>query len=470
MTDLLSLQNFHLVGIKGVAMASLAQLLLDAGKRVTGTDVEADFVTKTILDRLDISIGSDFEVSFPMETQAVVYTAAHGGPKNPMVLRAKSEGLKVVSQAEALAEFFNHKDGIAVCGVGGKSTTSAMISYIFEKVSAQSFSVGVGDIVGLGKTGQWLEQSQYMVAEADEYVIDPSAPSRNEEIVPRFSFLKPKMTVCTNLGFDHPDVYRDFSHTKKVYQKFFEQIKPGGSLIINADNQDLKELSSTVGTAVYSFGEAESATLRLIDFASSKGKTVSKLVLHGKSYELVLQVPGKFNVMNAMAAVLATNLAGVSVEASIEALLEFASTKRRFEVIGQKNQVMYFDDYAHHPDEIKAVIGALNEWYPHEQKIVAFQSHTFSRTKELFGEFVDAFDAASKVVMIDIFPSAREQFDPTITSDLLCEAINQKSGFEKATNLHTVANLAEYFKKLPGNSVVLTVGAGDIYEVHDLVQ
>lgn len=470
MTDLLSYQHFHLIGIKGVAMTALAQILVDAGKNVTGTDVTQDFVTKKILAELGIKVSYDFAADFPKETEVVIYTAAHGGPSNPMVLKTKQAGLVVISHAEALAYFFNLKAGIAVCGVGGKSTTSAMISFIFEKIKPQSFAVGVGDISGLGKTGQWLADSQYFVAEADEYVVDPSAPARGEKIIPRFSFLRPAVAACTNLDFDHPDVYRDFDHTKEVYLSFFHQLKQGGVLVVNGDDRDLLALAKKSGRTYLTFGESKGCDLTLLAYEVKSGQTVSKISFENKEYTLNLIVPGKYNVMNALAALLAAYKSGVSLETSIKSLADFSSTRRRFEFLGEKNGVKYYDDYAHHPDEILSVIGAFNDWCPDSHKVIAFQSHTYSRTKELFFQFADSFRHAEKLVMIDIFPSAREKIDPTITSDLLCAEINRRYPNLKAENLKTNENLAQYFKTLPTGTAVLTIGAGDIYEVHDLVQ
>lgn len=476
---LLNFQNFHLVGIKGVAMTSLAQLLLDAGKSVTGVDVREDFVTKGILRKLEdreVKVAFDFGAQLPEETEVVIYTAAHDGPSNPQVELAKEKDLLILSQAEALGMFFNSSEGIAVCGVGGKSSVSAMIAFIFEKVSPQSFSVGVGNIVGLNKTGQWLEGANFFVAEADEYVTDPHAPGKGEEITPRFSYLKPKITVCTNLQFDHPDVYRDFGHTREVYERFFKQIKMGGSLIINGDDQDLVELSNKLVAEnsqlkVLSFGENKNADFRLFHYQSKEGLTISDFEFAGEKFELKLKVPGKYNVMNGLAAIAVCKVAGISIKESIEVLADFHSTMRRFEFIGEKSGVKYYDDYAHHPGEIEAVIKALREWYPGEKKVIAFQPHTFSRTKELFDQFASSFTEADKVVMIDVFASAREKSDPSVSSDLLCQAINKKNPEVKAKNLKTIEKLAKYFEnEIKSGSVVLTIGAGDIYGVHDLLE
>ncbi len=457
--------SFYLVGIKGVALTALAQCLLDAGKQVRGSDVAEDFVTKDILAKRGIEIDSGFESEIPAATDCVIYTAAHQGQFNPQVQQAQAKGIPIMSHAEALGELFNEKKGIAVCGVGGKSTTSAMIAWILEKTGQQpSFAIGVGNIPGLEKTGQWSAQSEYFVAEADEYVIDPSAPSRGEEITPRFSFLKPYITVCTNLKFDHPDVYRNFEHTKQVYQTFFDQIKDSGWLITNVDDQIAHSPQG------FTFGESEQADFQLVGYESNEGVTQGAFTFKGETHTLQLQIPGKFNLMNALAALAAIQAIGIDVNQASESLKSFKSTMRRSEFIGEKNGVKYYDDYAHHPNEVKSVIKAFKEWFPNQKLVVAFQSHTFSRTKALFDDFVDAFVDADEVVMIDIFASAREAFDSSMTSDMLCSAIQGKYPKIKASNVKTIENLTEYLKtNLKSGDVCLTVGAGNIYQVHSLV-
>jgi UDP-N-acetylmuramate--alanine ligase len=485
--NILEYNSFYLVGIKGVALTALAQCLVDAGKKVSGSDVAEEFVTQKILDRLKIKVDHGFEKKIPKQVECVIYTAAHQSNQNPQVVQAAGQKIPTLSHAEALASLFNQKKGIAVCGVGGKSTTSAMIAWIFAKATQelktppQSFAVGVGNIPGLDKTGQWNSdpQSYYFVAEADEYVTDPSAPTRGEEITPRFSFLKPFVTVCTNLRFDHPDVYKDFEHTKQVYAQFFGQISGNGALIINADDTALVELAQQVmaeqkdpeqAPHLYSFGMTEMASLQMTAFESSEGKTISTITDHSKTYQLTLAIPGKFNAMNALAAVAVCNGLGIPLEDAMNCLLDFHSTMRRSEFIGKKNGVTYYDDYAHHPNEIQQVIQAFKEWYPQQKVIVAFQSHTYSRTKALFNEFADAFADADEVVMADIFSSAREEKDESISSDLLCAEIKKRFPQLEAKNLKTNEALAEYCKtELHEGDILLTLGAGDIYKVHDLI-
>lgn len=491
MSSLLEYQHFYLVGIKGVALTALAQCLLDAGKSVRGSDVAEEFVTQRILDQRGVVIDTSFTVEIPPETDCVIYTAAHQAQQNPQVQAALTRQLPVLSHAQALGELFNQQQGIAVCGVGGKSTTSAMVAWILQKLGLHpNFAIGVGDIPGLNKTGQWSQDGKYFVAEADEYVIDPSAPSRGEEITPRFSFLQPFVTICTNLRHDHPDVYPTFADTKTYFGRFFDQIKAGGFLVANLADQETIETMRFWQTEnerqIAWFGQtadggdateltpADHPTF-LLDtdtFFSENGQTSCVLLAPHLNFSgrLSLQLPGMYNLLNAAAAVAACSLLGIDPSQAINALADFRSTLRRSQFVGEKRGVRYYDDYGHHPHEVANVIHAYRQWFPDRKLVVAFQSHTFSRTRQFFKEFVDAFTEASQVVMIDIFPSAREAFDPTISSDQLCQAITQKYPTIPARNYKTLEKLAEFCTtELHPGDVVLTLGAGDIYQVYDLI-
>lgn len=310
MTNLDQFQNFYLMGIKGVAMTSLAQILLDAGKKVGGCDLAEEFVTQDLLNEIKVKIDLGFNHSLPKKTDCLIYTAAHEGPENPLVLQAIKVGIPTFSQAEALAYFFNQKQGIAVCGVGGKTTVSAMIAWILEKNNQQpSFSVGVGKIAGLERTGQWSANSKYFVAEADEYVINPNAIQNGEEIIPRFSFLKPYISVCTNLEYDHPDVYTSLEHTQEVFGEFLTQTQKDGFLIINHDNPTLTqvieqqaEILKQKNITIKSFGTETGADWQLLRSEVRDQQNIGQIKIEGKTYELKLPIPGDFNLLNAMAA------------------------------------------------------------------------------------------------------------------------------------------------------------------------
>lgn len=448
-------KHYHLVGIKGVAMTALAGVLLDAGQRVTGSDVAEDFVTAAQLQKLAIAPQIGFAAkSLPDDTEVVVFSGAHGGSSNPLVQEAKKRGLQIYSHMRCLASFFNSKRGIAVCGVGGKSTISGMLAYCCEQLDPQSYAVGVGEIIGLSRTGKYLPAKPFFIVEADEYVEDPSI--KQEPIVPRLSFLRPEIIICSNLKFDHPDVYRDFAHTQSVYLNFFLSLPQGGTIIYYGDDTNLSALI------------AKLAKLRPDINCRSYG-LVGQHDYQLASAALQLKVPGVFNQLNALACLAALQTCGFEKEKISQTLSTFASVKRRLELVRQINQADCWDDYAHHPSEIQAVIKALQEKYPHKKLVVAFQPHTYSRTKSLLGEFAQALAGNFQTLLLDIFPSAREVVDQSISNDILLDKINQLSPALPALNLHQLAPLAAYLKQhLNSEMIFITLGAGDIYHLYDL--
>jgi UDP-N-acetylmuramate--alanine ligase len=481
MNSLLEYTSFFLVGIKGVAMTSLAQCLLDAGKKVMGSDVAEDFVTKRILKDRHIPVSVGFDTPIPSEIECVIYTGAHKGPHNPQVLAAQAAGIPTFSQAEAVATLFNHKKGIAVCGVGGKSTTSAMITWILEKTGRQpSYSVGVGSIIGLPATGRWQDESEFFVAEADEYVIDPHAPAKGEPITPRFSFMKPYVTVCTNLLFDHPDVYQNPEHTYQVFNTFFTQIKAGGTLLTNQANHQLIQAPTQASWLEFSTTNDQSANFH---FVPSTFRTDSQGTQCDFSYPdpahpgqsltatLRLKLPGMYNLANALAAVGACYACGIPIEEALTALTSFQSTQRRFECVGTKHGVTYYDDYAHHPNEIAMMTEAVTAMFASQRVVFAFQPHTYSRTKALFSEFVTALSSIKELVLLDIFASAREGYDDSISSSMIRDALLAKNPSQNVSIVSTVADLASLCQtRLKPGDICVTVGAGDIYQVHELLQ
>ncbi|HKY73898.1 MAG TPA: Mur ligase domain-containing protein, partial [Patescibacteria group bacterium] len=231
--------SIHLVGIKGVALTALACCLHDLGKQIEGSDVEEDFVTKEQLDRLHVKVYTTFSPeNLHASTDLVIFSGAHKGSENPIVVAAKEKGIRCLTHAEALGILMQGKIGISACGVGGKTSTSAMIAWILEHAGLHpSFAVGVGNIPNLGVPGRFDKVSQYFVAEADEYVSDPG-----HDATPRFMFQYPTVIVCTNLEFDHPDVYPSFDDVMKAYLAFFHQLSDGGTLVYNAENDELDTL------------------------------------------------------------------------------------------------------------------------------------------------------------------------------------------------------------------------------------
>ncbi len=441
--QLLAAKKIHLVGIKGVALTALALCLSDAGIEVSGSDVAEEFVTEGVLKKRGFKLYASFSPThIKKDLDLVVYTGAHQGVHNPEVVAAQKLGISVISHAQALGELTESKKLIAVCGTGGKSTTSAMLAWVLEQTGkSPGFAVGVGNISNFGVSGRFHKDSAWFVAEADEYAVDPTADLR-----PRFVFLHPQIIICTNLKYDHPDIYPTFEDTKAVFLAFFNTLPDSGSLILNGDDSVLVSLSSKLATK---------AKVIMVK-KSSLDKTMK------------LTLPGEFNLMNAQMALTAASSLGIKETEIKEALSGFDGTTRRFEKKGVVGGADWYDDYAHTPEEVEVTLKALRERYPNKNIIAVFQPHTYSRTKALFSGFSRCFTKADEVVLLDIFASAREKMDTSVSSDLLAESIIKLGQNSSVKNMKTITAAAKYLVgQISTESVVMTLGAGDVYKIYD---
>ncbi|MBQ6436087.1 hypothetical protein IJJ27_00800 [bacterium] len=446
---MLSKNNFFLVGIKGVGMTALASCLLDAGKNVSGSDVSESFPTSDNLQRLGVQI-IGLDEPLPETAEVVIYTGSHGGRNQQQVVTARERGLITVTHMEAVAAFFNQKLGVAVCGVGGKSSISAILAFVGQKLQPQSYAVGVGEILGLEKTGQYLPESKYFIVEADEYIADPTVLGTPEAHI-RFLYLQPQIIICPNLRFDHPDVYRDFEQTKQVFLQFFTQLKANGILIYNGDDENLRYLAAQL--------QAKRSDVKLFSYGLSESNDYCLA-----NYPIQLSLPGEFNRLNALAALVAAKQMGWQEQQVLAALAQYRSVRRRMERLKSDNGVEIWDDYAHHPSEVQASIKALQAYRPGKRLVVAFQPHTYSRTKQLLVDFAQALATNDEVVLLDIFASAREQFDPTISSQMLAGEIVKINPQVRVTNLTNPESLKKYYhEQMSAGEILLTLGAGDIY-------
>jgi len=467
--DLLSQKLVYFVGIKGVGMTALAILLDDAGVEVMGADVAESFVTDPLLQSRGIEVQDFVGARFPEETSVVVYSGAHKGSQQRLVQQAKELGLPCLNLAQATGLVSQQKETIAVCGVGGKSTTSALLSWILEKAGMQpSFAVGVGTIPNLGSSARWQPEGKHFVVEADEYVADPQlAPA---ELTPRFLALSPAHIICTSLTFDHPDVYKNFVDTQAAFRALFSKLPTGGVMVLNGDIPELRELANEFSEThqVIFVGEQEENQVRVRNLRVENGLGLAELETPEETFSLTLPIPGFHNLKNAAYATVMALSLGVSVNDIQAAVQEFRSTTRRFEFLGTTSRGLNcYDDYAHHPRELVAIAETLQTWFAQDKVAVAFQPHTYSRTKALFSEFVEALlQMPGEFLLLPIFSSAREQEDSTISSDLLAAEL-QKRG-KAVRSLQNQAELLEYLQQFEqtGN-VFITLGAGDIYTVYE---
>jgi len=448
----LTFQSYYLVGIKGVGMASLAAVLIDMGKQIQGWDVTDSFVTQPMLDRLRVQISDQTEL--PDNIDAVIFTAAHHDVQHPLVQQAVQKGLPIFSLAEVTGALSELKPTIAVCGVGGKSTTSAMLAWVFDQITHQaSYMVGVGEIKGLRKTGAWQDDGWFVV-EADEYASNPTAIQKGQPAQPRFLSINPTIIICTQILHDHPDVYPSIKDTLNTFEKFFLRLPNQGILITNADDLNSQTVVARVSQTrpdikIIRLGEQSTADVQI------------------SSLQLELSIPGQMNLRNAAATLMAATQAGLPNNQVFLALRSFQSTSRRLEKITERDGLIFYDDYAHHPQEISAAIEALRSWYPDLPLTIIFQPHTYSRTKSLLSEFAQSLAQADQVILLPIFASAREQTDPTTSSQQVVDLINQLgTSAQLATSIQEAADQVGHIKQ----GLVVTMGAGDVYLVHDCLK
>lgn len=455
-------KHIHFVGIKGVGMTALALCTQDLGIKISGTDVEETFVTDKVLRQRKIKwkVGFDPRHLQP-KPDLVITTGAHGGLKNAEVVAAQKMAIPILTQAQALGKFMSGKDGISVCGVGGKSTTSSMIATVFSHAHQEpSFAIGVAEINPLGVAGRYAQGKEF-IAEADEYVNSAGVDNRV-----KFLFQNPKVIVVTNIEHDHPNVYPSLKETKKTFKKFFKKIPTDGLLVACVDNPNVKDVVQKFSGPIQTYGFSRHADWQIEKLSFDQGEAIFKLASREITVDQIkIKVPGRFNVLNATAAFVVARFFGISPKLVKEGLAKFGGTKRRFEFIGKIDNVILYDDYAHHPEEIKATLKAAKAWFPQNRIVAIFQPHTYSRTKALFNEFARAFSSADLVIMTGIYASSREKEDLAINSQLLVK---------KARKYHSQAvykpgekEVVDFLKReKKSGDIIITIGAGDIFLWH----
>jgi UDP-N-acetylmuramate--alanine ligase len=450
-------KQVYLVGIKGVAMTALAVYFKQQGIAVSGCDTEEHFPTDDVLAeaRISVFVGFDPE-AIPANTDLVVYTGAHGGKDNPVVVKAHQQGIQTLPHGQALGMVMDGMRQVVVAGSHGKTTISSMIATVLLSAAQDpSYAIGCGGITGVGLPGRF-GRGPWFVAEGDEYVTDPG-----HDTTPRFLWTKPEILVVSNIDFDHPDAYADISAVQQAFVKLQQQQVDDRLTIVNRDNTESEILLS--GGNVVTYGFSPRADVRITHVSGSAGKTFFTLEKEGITLgEFSLQVPGRHNVSNAAAAVAALIGMGIRVPDIQKGLAKFQGTKRRFEKIAEEENRIYYDDYAHHPAEIKATLSAARMWYPDHNIVAVFQPHTYSRTKALLSEFARSFTDANMVLITDIYASAREHDTLGITAETLSSEV--KTHHAQVVYTPGMLEIKESIAALPHTpTVVMFMGAGDIY-------
>ncbi len=460
-------KRIHFVGIKGVGMAPLAIIAKQAGMEVSGCDVAETFITDASLKAAGITPLVGFAASHIADAAVVVTTGAHGGFSNEEVKAAKEAGKDVLLQGQAVGKFMEGKllgkkaqQGISILGTHGKTTTTAMIATIFTVAKKDpSFLIGTSSIPSLGSAGHFGKGS-YFVAEADEYATDPKLDK-----TPKFMWQHPTIGIITNIEHDHPDIYPTIGDVVAAFTKFSEQVQ--SVLIGYGDDPHVKKILSTYTGRAVSYGMTANNDFSIQRVSVSGGKTYFWVDAKGATLgEFSIGVMGEHNALNALAAIITAIEAGIPIETIKKALRQFVGSKRRLEYKGRlATGALLYDDYAHHPTEIRKTLQALRQNFPKEHIVCIFQPHTLSRTKELFTDFVHAFQGADAVLLTDIFTSQRESNDGSISTKDLFEAMSRY--YSTAMYAPTLPDVVAYVKqkKFNAKTIVVTMGAGDVYTI-----
>jgi UDP-N-acetylmuramate--alanine ligase len=443
------IQRVHFVGIGGIGMSGIAEVLLTLGYKVSGSDLKHSAVTER-LAKLGAIIQEGHRGE-NVEGAEVIVTSSAISRGNPEVAEARRRHIPVIQRAEMLAELMRLKYGIAIAGMHGKTTTTSMVGAVLQAGGLDPTIVVGGRVDALGSNARY-GKSQYLVAEADES--DRS-----------FLKLSPIVSVVTNIDREHMDTYRDMEDIEQTFLDFMDRVPFYGTVVVCNDNEPLRNLIPNVQRRVVTYGMREDSDFRIVevDAAARNDGPGSrfKVEYRGQSLgEFHLHVPGIHNVLNAAAAV----AVGIGLEIGVEkvrsALESFRGVDRRFQLRGQVNGISVIDDYGHHPTEIKATLAAARQC-GYKRIHVIFQPHRYTRTQALLKEFGGAFENAADVFVLDIYP-ASEQPIPGVTAEAVVSEIGNGSAQYAGSFADAVSAIAAIAS--PGD-VVLTLGAGNVSQI-----
>ncbi len=439
-------KKIHFIGIGGISMSGLAAVLLNSGFKVSGSD----FKDSPIVEKLKAS-GAEIYIGHKRENikdvDLVVYTAAIPSD-NPELLEANEKNITLMDRAEFLGQIMKgHKYNVAISGTHGKTTCTSMLSHITLAGNLDPTILVGGELDVIGGNFR-IGNSEYFLTEACEY---------------KRSFLKffPYVGIILNIDADHLDCYKDIDEIADTFLKFANLIPSDGYLVGYADDFRVKEILSKVNCNTLSYGFSDEADVTAKNIVFNKNGCATFDVYKGNQnlFSLTLNVPGKHNILNALASTCVSLIFNLPSDSIMDGLSKCKGAHKRFEYKGELNGVTVIDDYAHHPTEIKATLSTAKQ-IDHNKTYCIFQPHTYTRTKALFDEFTECFNDTDELILMDIY-AAREKNTGLVSSDELGNAIRSKG--IKCTNVHSHDEALDYVKsKLISGDLLLTVGAGDV--------
>jgi UDP-N-acetylmuramate--alanine ligase len=463
-------QHAHFIGIGGIGMSGIAEIMLNLGIKVSGSDLKRSAVTDR-LAQLGAAIYEGHDAT-NVAGATVVVTSSAVHSNNPEVVEAHARKIPVIQRAEMLAELMRLKYGIAIAGMHGKTTTTSMVAAVLTAGGLDPTVVVGGRVDALGSNAR-LGTTQYLVAEADES--DRS-----------FLKLSPILAVVTNLDREHMDCYHDMADVERAFLDFMDRVPFYGAITACIDNALLKGILPRVRRRVFTYGVAAEADYRLelgdsgkvpsapeqtrsaqLDSGAGHGSTYSRFQVHtaaGTLGPFELHVPGRHNVLNATAAIAIARQLGVQPEKIAEGLANFRGVDRRFQQRGTARGVAVVDDYGHHPTEIRATLAAARECSRGRVHVV-FQPHRYSRTADLMDEFSIAFSGADTVIVLPIYAASEEPI-PGVTAERLAELIKTENG---GPRVEFAPDFAAAVCAIAGvtrdGDLILTLGAGSVSQL-----
>lgn len=461
-------KTYFLVGIKGTGMAALAELLVSWGAEVTGSDVPDRFYTDEILESLGITVAEGFSVeNLPAFCDEVVYSAAYDPEHHEELLAAGERGIPLTVYPEFLGKISSLADSSAVAGVHGKTTTTALAGTLLKKIGFP-VSVLVGSAVsGFGGRSTYIGGERYFLAETCEY--------RRH-----FLHFRPRQIVLTSVEPDHLDYFTNYEDIKSAFVEFAGLLPEDGTLIYCADDPGAVEVAEEIrvkkpGVRRAPYGESAEGDFKVERI--SLGEGFSSFSMPAFSPDFKVRVPGKHNILNAAAglALVSLLLSREKLEATPEmelalreALYSFSGSKRRSEILGEAAGILFIDDYGHHPTAIASTLEGFRSFFPGRRIVIDFMSHTYSRTRALLEEFGPAFAAADRVVLHQIYASAREDSETAES-----EKIDGRELKREVEKNHPEVGFYEDFdsafrpltKELKPGDLFITMGAGDNWKL-----
>jgi UDP-N-acetylmuramate--alanine ligase len=437
------IKNIHFVGIGGIGMSGIAEVLADSGFSVSGCDAKRSSSTDQ-LDRRGVSVTLGHDPAHLDGVELVIVTAAVKGD-HPEIDAARARGIRIMKRAEALGAITDPKRTIGVSGTHGKTTTSAMIAVVLEEAQLDP-TILVGGVVRNLETNARSGKGDLVVVEADEYART-------------FHHLHPEVAVVTNIEPDHLEYYGSFEAILEAFGIYFDNIKPGGVLIACIDDENVaKVLMSRAGKAsTVTYGLGETAELRAVDLQFHDRGT--HFEVPGVGF-FKLFVPGEHNVRNALAAIGVALHLGIPVDTIRNALAKFLGVDRRFQILGEYQGAIVVDDYAHHPTEIRATLSAARGGFPDRRLVALFQPHLFSRTRDFAREFGEALALADVPIVAPIY-AARETPVDGLSARIISESVPGIEFLDRSNP--QIVN--EMRRRLGPKDLFIVMGAGDVHEI-----